>query len=98
MAGGQFVGAVLDANVIYSAFLRDVLLRLAARPTFSHPTGRSGSTRSGFATCSRIGRISRLPEVTIRAAAQPERFSRGRAPSPWDRRRASGRFHLRAGP
>lgn len=39
MAGGETVRAILDANVLYSAFLRDVLLRLAAadlyRPCWS---------------------------------------------------------------
>ncbi|HEU4881546.1 MAG TPA: PIN domain-containing protein [Longimicrobium sp.] len=34
MGPGQPVGAVLDANVLYSAFLRDVLLRLAAAGLF----------------------------------------------------------------
>jgi hypothetical protein len=34
MRGGKSAGAVLDANVLYSAFLRDVLLRLAAANLF----------------------------------------------------------------
>jgi predicted nucleic acid-binding protein len=34
MAGGEAIRAVLDANVLYSAFLRDVLLRLAAADLF----------------------------------------------------------------
>lgn len=34
MRGGQLAGAVLDANVLYSAFLRDVLLRLATAELF----------------------------------------------------------------
>lgn len=34
MVRGEPVGAVLDANVLYSAFVRDVLLRLAAAGLF----------------------------------------------------------------
>jgi hypothetical protein len=34
MRGGELAGAVLDANILYSAFLRDVLLRLAGAGLF----------------------------------------------------------------
>jgi hypothetical protein len=44
MAGGLLVQAVLDANVIYPAFLRDILLRLAAADLY-HPYWTSSARR-----------------------------------------------------
>lgn len=86
MAGGQLVRAVLDANVIYPAFLRDVLLRLAASdlylPYWTHRI-HDEWTRNLLAhrpdlSPARVGRTRAMMDVHVSAfVVGYERFEAG---------------------